>query len=138
MSPTYFCDRNLGRKFPLRLRELGLAVELHDDHFSQEERDEIWIPRVSLQNWIILTLDERIRFNKVEKALLLAYKARVILLPNPKERTPGWLLQVAQEFAAAQAQVERFLSKTPSPFVARFEVTGKGGKKRYRLQRLLP
>ncbi|WP_243031027.1 hypothetical protein [Thermus altitudinis] len=47
MSPTYFCDRNLGRKFPLHLRQLGLTVELHDDHFSQEERDEIWIPQVS-------------------------------------------------------------------------------------------
>lgn len=138
MSPTYFCDRNLGRKFPLRLRELGLAVELHDDHFSQEERDEIWIPQVSRQGWVILTLDERIRFNKVEKELLLAYRARVILLPNPNQRTPGWLLQVAEEFVRAQAQVERFLNKTPSPFVARFWVTHKEGNARYRLQRLLP
>ncbi|WP_298628731.1 hypothetical protein [uncultured Thermus sp.] len=134
MSPTYFCDRNLGRKFPLRLRQLGLTVELHDDHFSQEERDEIWIPQVSRKQWIILTLDERIRFNKTEKEVLLAYRARVILLPNPKQQMPGWLVQVAQEFANAQARITRFINRTPPPFVARFRITEKKGKKRYHLK----
>lgn len=122
----------------MRLRELGLTVELHDEHFRQEERDEVWIPHVSQQGWVILTLDERIRFNKVEKTMLLVYGARVILLPNPSQRTPGWLLQVAEEFAKAQAQVERFINKTPPPFVARFQVIHKGDRKRYGLKPLGP
>jgi len=78
VSPVFFCDRNLGKGFARRLRELGLAVELHDDHFPLDEPDEDLLRAVALQGWVVLTLDKRMRYRQEEKAAILGYGAGVI------------------------------------------------------------
>ncbi|WP_243095665.1 hypothetical protein [Thermus thalpophilus] len=133
-GPIYFCDRNLGKKFPYRLREQGLFVKLHDELFPPDTPDETWIPQVSAQGWVILTLDARIRYRPGEKVSLRLYGAKVILFTQPKKPGPDWLLVLAEEFAKAQEKVLRFLERTPPPFVGRFHVDPeKRGGKRYRL-----
>ncbi|GLV49385.1 hypothetical protein TJA_24860 [Thermus sp. LT1-2-5] len=133
-GPVYFCDRNLGKKFPHRLRELGLLVKAHDELFQPDTPDEIWIPQVCAQGWVILTLDARIRYRPGEKASLHLHGAKVILFTQPKKAGPDWLLALAKEFTEAQGNVLRFLQRTPPPFVARFHVNPeKRGSKRHRL-----
>lgn len=135
MSPVFFCDRNLGKGFARRLRELGLAVELHDDHFPPDEPDEDLLRTVALQGWVVLTLDKRMRYRQEEKAAILGYGAGVILLPFPKNPQKDWLLVLASEFYQAQPKVLAFLQRTPPPFLARFHVDPrKSGRKRHRIK----
>lgn len=130
MNPVYFCDRNLGKKFGLRLRGLGLEATLHDERFPQDYPDEKLIPDVA-KDFILLTLDENLRYRPVERAAILRYKAQVIFLPNPKQRHKDWLLEVADEFFQAQPKLRAFLSRNAPPFAARFHIDPKkmGGKR---------
>ena len=135
MSPVYFCDRNLGKRFGQELRRQGLVVELHDDHFPQDTPDEDLLRHVAAQGWVILTLDKRMRYRPAEKAAILRHQARVILLPLPK--SPDWWLTLATEFTQAQSKVLAFLKRNQPPFLARFRVHHhKTGARRYQLEKL--
>jgi hypothetical protein len=43
VSRVFFTDRDLGKQFPARLREAGLAVERHADHFAADAPDSAWL-----------------------------------------------------------------------------------------------
>ncbi len=56
---VFFTDRDLGGViFPRILREAGLTVEAHRDHFAPNARDEEWLPQVARREWIILSSDQ--------------------------------------------------------------------------------
>jgi len=137
VSLVYFCDRNLGKRFGEELRQQGLAAELHDDHFSPDTPDQDLLRQVAAQGWVILTLDKQMRYRPAEKAAILRYQAKVIMLPLPKNPEKGWLFALAGEFAKAQGKVQTFLQKTSPPFLARFRIDPQeAGPKRYRLERI--
>ena len=37
------------------MRRAGFRLELHGDHFKDDEDDDVWIRAVSEKNWVILT-----------------------------------------------------------------------------------
>jgi len=44
---VFFIDRSLGRKIVAQaLREVGETVEIHDDHFAPDAKDEVWLVEV--------------------------------------------------------------------------------------------
>jgi len=58
----FFLDRSLGKHIVAdALRQAGAEVQLHDDYFSQDARDEEWLQEVGRRGWIVLTKDDRIR-----------------------------------------------------------------------------
>lgn len=60
---VFFIDRSLGQKVIAgRLRQCGVQVEIHDDHFPQNDPDEDWISEVGKRGWVVLTKDDRIRY----------------------------------------------------------------------------
>ncbi len=58
------------------LRAAGLYVEVHDDHFRQDALDPEWLTAVGEKNWIVVTRDERIRYNVAEKQALRRAKVQ--------------------------------------------------------------
>jgi uncharacterized protein with PIN domain len=59
----FFVDRSLGQKvIAEKLRQSGVNVEIHDDHFPQDAPDEHWIAEVGEKGWVVLTKDDRIRY----------------------------------------------------------------------------
>jgi hypothetical protein len=53
-SLVFFVDRSLGQKvIAEKLRENGLKVEIHDDHFPQDALDEHWIAEVAAGRFIL-------------------------------------------------------------------------------------
>lgn len=64
---TLFVDRNAGRKVAIALRTAGYKVEHHDDWFVADAADEVWLRDVGRKGWIVLTLDDRIRYRPLEK-----------------------------------------------------------------------
>ena len=72
-SLTFFLDRQIGRYVvATALRGKGAKVEVHDSHFGQATPDVEWIPEVARRGWILISKDQNIRRNKVERE---AYKA---------------------------------------------------------------
>jgi PIN like domain len=52
LTRVYFTDRDLGKRFPEILREGGLAVERHADHFDDKTPDEDWLEEIADRWWI--------------------------------------------------------------------------------------
>ena len=74
--PVFFLDRSLGkRKVADALRQAGMQVEIHDDHFPPDAKDEDWLREVGRRGWVVLTKDKMIRHRASE--LLALRKACV-------------------------------------------------------------
>jgi len=79
--PVFFVDRCLGRhEFPAPLRDAGLRVEVHDDHFADDCADEDWLPAVGRYGWVVITRDLKIRYRAIEKEAALSNGVRMISL----------------------------------------------------------
>jgi len=76
-SLTFFIDRQLGRyTVPNALRAAGGRVEVHDDHFKQDTPDTEWLAVVGERDWVVISKDENIRRNPLERAAYEAAKVR--------------------------------------------------------------
>jgi hypothetical protein len=70
---VFFVDRSLGRHIiPNALRDAGALVELHDDHFSQDAKDQVWLAEVGKRGWVVLTKDKRLRYRALETNALMS------------------------------------------------------------------
>ena len=62
---VFFVDRSLGRKIiPGALRDAGEEVRIHDEHFPQDAKDEVWLAEAGKQGWVVLTKDKNIRYGR--------------------------------------------------------------------------
>ena len=65
---VFFIDRSLGKKIVAQaLRDIGETVEIHDDHFAPDAKDEDWLVEVGKRGWIVLTKDDRIRYEPLNE-----------------------------------------------------------------------
>lgn len=68
-STTFFLDHQIGRYIVAdALREAGARVEVHLDHFQGSTPDTEWLPEVGRRGWILITKDQNIRRNPLERA----------------------------------------------------------------------
>ncbi len=105
---------------PGRLREAGWLVERHDDHFAADTPDPEWITGAGKRRWIILTADERIRYNPLEKAAFLASGTLIFLLANRKSMTGA---EMADAFIAAQISIVNAIARQEPPAIFKVSVS---------------
>ena len=58
------------------MRCARLEVQVHIDHFAQSAPDVDWIPEVGRRNWVLITKDQNIRRNPLERAAYLSARLR--------------------------------------------------------------
>jgi hypothetical protein len=76
-SLTFFLDHQIGRyQVAEALRAAGARVEVHLDYFRGDMPDTEWIPEVSRRGWVLITKDQNIRRNPLERAAYQAAKLR--------------------------------------------------------------
>ncbi|MBM3359659.1 MAG: hypothetical protein FJY54_18315 [Betaproteobacteria bacterium] len=76
-SLTFFLDYQIGRYVVAEaLRAAGARVEVHLDHFKQVTPDTEWIPEVGKREWVLITKDQNIRRNPLERAAYESAKLR--------------------------------------------------------------
>ena len=92
-----------------------MAVELHDDHFPQDAKDADWLPDVGARGWVVLTKDKRIRKRPDELAAVRAACVRMFVLSTGRGLSGEGMARV---FLDSRARMERFIRKTPAPFIA--------------------
>jgi hypothetical protein len=114
---TFFLDRQLGRyKMAGALRDSGLNVEIHDDHFSQGVQDPEWLTAVGKNNWIVVTRDERIRYRVAEKQAIRRAKVRAFVLAAQGNLRVEMLAEI---FLKALPKIRRIVGLQKPPFIAK-------------------
>jgi predicted nuclease of predicted toxin-antitoxin system len=107
---TFFLDHQIGRyQVAEALRNAGAKVEVHLDHFQGDAPDSEWIPEVASHGWVLITKDQNIRRNPLERAAYEAAKLRgfVVTGKNMNAKELGELL-----VAHLSAMVRRTAGRT--------------------------
>jgi hypothetical protein len=113
---TFFVDRNLvARSFVQILKNADVVIELHEDHFRHNTPDNVWIPQVAAQGWIIVTGDRRIASNPDERQAVIDSNGRSIHLVMGRN---GNHKIVATNFVNSIAKIEKFVNQNQPPFLA--------------------
>jgi predicted nuclease of predicted toxin-antitoxin system len=119
---TFFLDRQLGRyKMAGVLRNAGLNVEIHDDHFSQNAQDPEWLTAAGERNWIVVTRDERIRYRVGEKQAIRRAKVRAFVLAAQGDLRAEMLAEI---FLKAMPKIRRTVEQQKPPFIAKISRGG--------------
>ena len=111
---VYFTDRDLGHRFPARLRAAGLLVERHDDHFDQLTPDSEWIAEVGRRGWVAITRDARIRYSPMALETLMTSGARLLVIVGRLTTD-----EAADSFIRQRNRVARLLRRESKPFIAK-------------------
>src|SRR5690349_23202310 len=74
---VFFIDRSLGRKkVPEALRAAGVESRVHYELFSHGTQDVDWLREAGANGWVVITRDDRIRDNQLEKQAVIAARLR--------------------------------------------------------------
>jgi len=113
-NPVFFTDRDLGHLLPETLREGGLIVERHDDHFGPLTPDVEWLEEVGRRGWVALSHNKQIRYNSEERDMVMRAGVPLFLLigkhPHPV---------LAQNLVQTIPRLLGFLEDHEPPFIAR-------------------
>ena len=119
---VFFVDRSPGRRvIPNALRDAGARVELHDDHFSQDAQDQVWLAEAGKRGWVVLTKDKHLRYRAVETNALMSAKVRAFVLTARGDLSG---LEIGETFVKALPRMRILCTTDLRPFVA--HVSGDG------------
>ena len=111
---VFFTDRDLGLKFPAILREAGLEVERHSDHFRPDCPDDEWMADIAVRGWVAVTHDGRIRYKPNELAAVVRHDVTLLVVIG-KAPYPD----LARSFVATRARIDYFLESHAPPLIAK-------------------
>jgi hypothetical protein len=114
LSVVFFTDRDLGLQFPRTLREAGLTVERHADHFPPNSPDTTWLSQVSKRGWVALTHDRRIRYKPNELAAVVQHQAALLVVVGQASH-----LDLARSFIRTVPRILVFLGRHERPLIAK-------------------
>ncbi len=115
----YRCLGNKG--IPNTLRQAGIPVKIHDDYFNQNAQDVDWIPKVGAKGWIILTKDDSISKNKLERIAVASAGIKMFILVSGNLSGQD----MANIFLSAIVKMQEFVRKHPAPFMSKIYRTGR-------------
>ena len=96
-SLTFFLDYQIGRFVVAdALRAAGAKVEVHIDHFDQAAPDTEWIPEVGRRDWVLITKDQHIRRNPLERAAYESARLRGFVLTGRDFNGPDMAVLLAR------------------------------------------
>jgi hypothetical protein len=98
------------------LRDAGLRVEIHDDHFAQDAKDEEWLMVVGQRQWVVVTRDERIRYRAAGRQAIRRAKVRMFVLVA---RGNLRIEALAEIFLKAFPKVRVIAAEVKPPFIAK-------------------
>jgi len=119
-------DATFGRRtVASKLREAGVTVEVHDDHFPPGTPDDEWLSACGLNDWIVVSQDQKIRYRKNELAAAQDAGVRLFVL------TAGSITgeEAGEIIVNALPRIQALSRKQLAPFVA--SVTRSGNVRVY-------
>jgi len=101
------------------LKELGMSVEAHRDHFPQDEADHLWIPICAQKGWAIVSGDKGLEKAALNVRAVTDYAAKVFLLTDNNMKGIEW----AASIITGRHKMQRIVDDDDGPF---FATVGKG------------
>jgi PIN like domain len=101
--------------------EVRESVEIYDDHFAPDAKDEVWLAEVGSHEWIILTKDDRIRYRVTERTTLASARVRAFVLTSTQLQGS----EMAAAFVRALPRIKRLIANHAPPFIGRVSRDGK-------------
>ncbi len=112
--PVFFTDRDLGKTFPGILRDAGLRVERHADHFADDTPDPDWLREIGARGWIAVTHDGRIRYKANELAAVVEHRVALLVMIGHVRHA-----ELAQGFVNTKARILDFVERHTPPCIAK-------------------
>lgn len=113
-GPVFFTDRDLGKRFPEILRQAGLKVERHADHFPHDCPDEAWLADVGRRGWVAVTHDWRIRYKPNELAAVMRHDVALLVVVGHAPHA-----DLANGFVATLPHIRQFIGEHEPPYIAK-------------------
>lgn len=123
-KPVIFLDRNLGTTIianSLRQNK-SIVVEIHDDHFPPDAKDEEILTTIGERHWIFLTKDKRIRYNKPAQLAIEKAKVKMFYLSTRGDLQGK---EMAEIFNKALSRIIRFSHNNKPPYIVKITRDGK-------------
>jgi hypothetical protein len=118
---TFFIDRSIGGRIVAgALQAQGELVEAHDAHFDKKAPDVEWLATVGSRGWVVISKDDRIRLNELERQALIAADVAAFILGRSDLTGP----QMAKIVVTALSAMKRALRRFPPPLIARISARG--------------
>ncbi len=113
-------DRSSGKRLAEGLKEIGLNVEKHDDHFEQNTLDIIWLEECGNRDWVVISSDKAIKKNVLEKQALMESKLASFFFTSA-EITTEQQIQVVKK---GLKRIANLILSNKKPFIARLDREG--------------
>lgn len=119
---TFFIDRCLGSKrIATALKNAGITVEIHSDHFDPAAQDVDWLPEVGKRGWIVLTKDENIGKRTLERIAVASAHIKMFTLAS-QSLSGSDMIAIFQKVAVP---MQEFVRQNPAPFIAKIYRDGR-------------
>jgi len=116
---TFYVDENLGRHVAAALAAEGWDVRPGHDHYAGV-CDEVWLPAIGREGWVLLTKDKTIRRNTLEVSAILNSRVRAFVLTTTHLRRE----EQAALFLRAMPKIWRICAQG-GPFIYNITRTGR-------------
>jgi hypothetical protein len=116
----FFVDNNLSVQLARGMAGFGEDVTHLKDHYSPDAADTDWLPQIGRDEWILLTRDDRVRFNPAELAALKQHRVGAFFLGG-KGRS-RW--DIIQQVVRNWMRMNELADKTSRPFAFRVPPQG--------------
>ena len=119
---TFFIDRCLGKRLIAKtFQSSGIAVEIHDNYFSEDAQDVDWLPEIGKRGWVVLTKDARISKNYLERMAVTSAGISMFILAS--QNLSG--KQMADIFLGAVTKMQKFVRTYLAPFITKIYRDGR-------------
>lgn len=117
-----FFDRNVGVAIPtaLKLLNLPVQIEAHQDHFPIDEPDDVWLPLVGGWGWIVIAQDYKFHVIQAELEALKQHNIGCFYLWGAE--ATKW--EAMRAFARGYDNIIREASRAIRPFAFKVEKHG--------------
>lgn len=104
-----------------KLRAAGHTVEVHADHFRDDENDTTWLSVVGGRRWIVISKDDAIRRRETERRALVKAKVRAMFLTSCDTTGP----ENAEIILRAMSRVEKHVVPLRGPAIFLVHASGR-------------
>jgi predicted nuclease of predicted toxin-antitoxin system len=120
-SIVFFIDRCLGNKRIVEtLKNAGISIEIHDDHFEKNAQDVDWLPEIGKKGWVVLTKDANIGKHSLERIAVARAQVKMFVLAS--QNLSG--NDMAAIFLKNIVPMQEFVRNHPAPFIAKIYRNG--------------
>lgn len=118
----FFIDNNLSTQLADGMKAFGEDVVHLREFFDQAEDDPVWLEHIGREGWILVTRDERVRYNPSESDAIKQHNVGAFFLGGKNRSRCDLIQQLVRNWP----EMKRTAARERRPFA--FRIRPSGGK----------